>query len=375
MKRLCIGALSVLFLIVSFPAFGQELVTSSHAKRFISGDKVIYYDDFHSCPIGEFPSGMDKFLGAVECVRYGDHIWLSPSIRCTEDHESAVYKRLDIGRQEFSIEFDVMALKQHARVMLRILKKKGNLWDRDRFPFDLYFNGIDWDKSCGVNLEKVGHVTGIKHCPKTTVHLAIQVRRGQFRVYVNGKRVVMKAIEKGAVSGFEISFPADTDKYGILVSNIKVAEYTEKEAKPTPESLGISVKETENSVTLGIPEKVLFDFNKFTLKRRARIALSVVADILRKYPHSTALVTGYTDNIGSDAYNMRLSLQRAQSVADYLMYVENLPSGIFTIEGRGKTNPIATNSTEEGRAKNRRGEIRIIKPKETSKQMGWRTRK
>ena len=329
--------------------------------KFVSGDKTIYKNDFHMCPVGELSQKIDKFLGSVECVRYGNRIWLAPSVRCTEDHESAVYKKLDVGNREFSIEFDIVALKTHARVMLRILRKKGNKWDDDRFPFDVYFNGINWDKSCGIKLEGAGNIVHIKACPKKRIHLAMQVRRGQFRIYVDGQRVEMKPFDRGAVSGFEIRFPADTDKYGVLVSNIKVAEYTNKEAKPTPEKLGISVKETKNAITLGIPERVLFDFNKFILKPKAKSALLSVADFIKEHPGKKLVVTGYTDNIGSDAYNLKLSLQRAQSVADYLMYVERLSSSIFSIEGKGKANPVASNDTEAGRAKNRRVEIKIVK--------------
>lgn len=341
--------------------FAQGLLTGSEKTNFVSGDKIIYKNDFHTCPVGEMPQKMYKFLGSVECVRYKNRIWLAPSTRCTEDHESAVYKKLNIGSSEFSIEFDIVALKTHARAMLRILRKKGDRWNNDRFPFDVYFNGINWDKSCNIRLEHAGDIARIKPCPEKKVHLALQLRRGQFRVYVDGKRVIMKPFEMGDVSGFEIRFPADTDRYGVLVSSIKVAEYSNKEAKPKPEELGISVKETKSVITLKIPERVLFDFNKFTLKPKAKRALSTVAYFIKEHSDKKIVVTGYTDNIGGDAYNLKLSLQRAQSVADYLMYVEKLPARIFSIEGKGKANPIASNDTEAGRCKNRRVEIKIVK--------------
>jgi outer membrane protein OmpA-like peptidoglycan-associated protein len=119
------------------------------------------------------------------------------------------------------------------------------------------------------------------------------------------------------------------------------------------------VEKTAGGTKLTIPERVLFGFNKFFLKDEAKKALHVVAGILKENPGKTVRIVGYTDNVGSDAYNLRLSLQRAQSVADYLIYVEGIEKNRVKIEGKGKSNPIADNATEAGRAKNRRVEIKI----------------
>jgi len=148
-------------------------------------------------------------------------------------------------------------------------------------------------------------------------------------------------------------------KYSELISGIRLARYSSAEEKPSPEKLGIRVEKTAGETKLTIPERVLFDFNKFFLKDEAKKALHVVAGILKESPGKKVRIVGYTDNVGSDAYNLRLSLQRAQSVADYLIYVEGIGKGRIKIEGRGKSNPIADNATEAGRAKNRRVEIEI----------------
>ena len=153
----------------------------------------------------------------------------------------------------------------------------------------------------------------------------------------------------------------DARAYDTLISSIKVTKYTEGEPKPTPEKLGIGMKKTKEGMKLTIPEKILFDFNRFILKPEAKEALSVIGDIIRENKAGNIIVTGYTDNIGSDAYNLKLSLQRAQSVADYLIYCEKANPKLFEIEGKGKADPVTPNSTEEGRAKNRRVEIRLIK--------------
>ena len=101
---------------------------------------------------------------------------------------------------------------------------------------------------------------------------------------------------------------------------------------------------------------VLFDFNKYTLKPDAREKLAKVSGILLAYPGLKVKVEGYTDNIGSDEYNQKLSEQRADGVRDYLVS-QSVSDSNVTANGFGKTQPIADNSTNQGRAQNRRVEL------------------
>jgi outer membrane protein OmpA-like peptidoglycan-associated protein len=101
---------------------------------------------------------------------------------------------------------------------------------------------------------------------------------------------------------------------------------------------------------------VLFDFNKYTLKPEAREKLAKVSGILLAYPNLKLQVEGYTDNIGSDEYNQKLSEERASSVRDYLV-TQSVPDSNVTAAGFGKTHPVADNSTNSGRAQNRRVEL------------------
>ena len=101
---------------------------------------------------------------------------------------------------------------------------------------------------------------------------------------------------------------------------------------------------------------VLFDFNKYTLKPEAREKLAKVSGILLAYPDLKLSVEGYTDNIGSDEYNQKLSEERAGAVRDYLI-TQNVPQSNITSAGFGKSNPIADNATSSGRAQNRRVQL------------------
>jgi outer membrane protein OmpA-like peptidoglycan-associated protein len=101
---------------------------------------------------------------------------------------------------------------------------------------------------------------------------------------------------------------------------------------------------------------VLFDFNKYTLKAEAREKLAKVSGILLAYPNLKVQVEGYTDNIGSDEYNQKLSEQRADGVRDYLVSQSVVDANV-TAKGYGKSDAVADNSTNDGRAKNRRVEL------------------
>ncbi len=101
---------------------------------------------------------------------------------------------------------------------------------------------------------------------------------------------------------------------------------------------------------------VLFDSGKYTLKPGAREKLSKVAGILLAYPGLNIEVDGHTDNIGSDEFNQNLSDQRAESVRAYLVD-QGVMTGSVTAKGFGKTQPVGTNDTAEGRQINRRVEL------------------
>ena len=101
---------------------------------------------------------------------------------------------------------------------------------------------------------------------------------------------------------------------------------------------------------------VLFDTGKATLKPGARERLAKVAGIVMAYPDLHLQVEGFTDSVGGDEYNQRLSEQRAEAVRTFLT-AQGVPSGAVEARGFGKSEPIATNSTAAGRQLNRRVEL------------------
>ncbi len=101
---------------------------------------------------------------------------------------------------------------------------------------------------------------------------------------------------------------------------------------------------------------ILFDFDKATLKRNVEFSLVKVATILNQFPEMQIAVEGHTDDIGTAEYNLDLSKRRAQAVYEFLVQQE-VSAERMTVEGYGLTRPVADNSTEEGRQKNRRVDL------------------
>jgi outer membrane protein OmpA-like peptidoglycan-associated protein len=103
---------------------------------------------------------------------------------------------------------------------------------------------------------------------------------------------------------------------------------------------------------------VNFDFNSSTLRSDSLPVLDQGASLLKENAGVDVVVEGYTDGVGSDAYNQALSLRRAESVYRYLVNRGVDPERLH-VEGFGKTHPVASNDTEDGRAQNRRVELKV----------------
>lgn len=114
---------------------------------------------------------------------------------------------------------------------------------------------------------------------------------------------------------------------------------------------------TQSKITL--QADTLYDFDKSTLKPEGMATLDKIAKDLSKIKLEVIIAVGNTDSVGTDAYNMALGQRRAQSVKAYLVSKGVDGSRIYT-ESKGKSNPVASNATAEGRAKNRRTDIEVV---------------
>ena len=116
-------------------------------------------------------------------------------------------------------------------------------------------------------------------------------------------------------------------------------------------------KVTQTKITL--QADTLYDFDKATLKPEGKATLDKVAADLAKIKLEVIIAVGNTDSVGTDAYNLALGQRRAQSVKAYLVS-KGVDGGRIYTESKGESNPVASNATAEGRAKNRRTDIEVV---------------
>ncbi|SNS18760.1 Outer membrane protein OmpA [Sphingomonas laterariae] len=139
----------------------------------------------------------------------------------------------------------------------------------------------------------------------------------------------------------------------------------ERELRQKTAGTGVEVSRQGDEILLNIPSGITFATNSYTIEPQFRSTLDSVAQTLASYNQTYVDVYGHTDSTGNDTINIPLSQNRAKSVADYLT-TRGVTSARIGTQGFGASQPIASNSTVEGRAQNRRVEIKIVPVTDTS---------
>jgi OmpA-OmpF porin, OOP family len=128
---------------------------------------------------------------------------------------------------------------------------------------------------------------------------------------------------------------------------------------PPPPAAKPAAKPAPVAEKVTLAADVLFDFDKSVIKPEGKSKLDDLANKVKSINLEVVIAIGHTDSIGSDAYNQKLSVRRAESVKAYLVSKGVEPNRIYT-EGKGEKQPVASNKTKDGRQKNRRVEIEVI---------------
>lgn len=190
--------------------------------------------------------------------------------------------------------------------------------------------------------------TGEKRLSKTAIGAAIGAGAGAgLGAIIGGKRnrtEVLVGTGIGAIAGAAVGVYMDKQ---------------EKELREKTAGTGVEVVRKGDEILLNMPSKVTFDVDSAIISPTFQPTLNEVARVLSQYEKTFVDVVGHTDSTGSDAYNLTLSQRRADSVATYLASNGVLRARIAT-QGMGESQPIADNSTEAGRAQNRRVEIKVV---------------
>jgi outer membrane protein OmpA-like peptidoglycan-associated protein len=145
---------------------------------------------------------------------------------------------------------------------------------------------------------------------------------------------------------------------GALVGGA-IGNYMDRQAAEMKRRLPEAAIERQgDKLYVALPSGILFDVDKAAVKPDARNSIVTAADVLKKYPDTYITVEGHTDSTGSADHNQKLAERRASAVRD-LLSQNGVPAGRLAVKGYGETDPIADNSTDEGRQANRRVQLEI----------------
>jgi outer membrane protein OmpA-like peptidoglycan-associated protein len=173
----------------------------------------------------------------------------------------------------------------------------------------------------------------------------------------------------GAIAGAIIGNQTGNNRTGAVVGAAVgagiggvVGRRMDKQEEELRQIEGVEVtRPSEGEIEVRLTSDILFDYNSAALRGNSRQTLDELGRNFAQYPDNRIVVEGHTDSSGSDAYNQKLSEQRAANVADYLIGGGVSASKVM-VYGYGESQPKSTNDTPEGRQLNRRVEIHIQAP-------------
>ena len=354
------------------PAAPEAEVNAGAKKNdFVRGSVVMFEDNMQGEQVGEFPSKWDLVRGnaevatvnGVKCIALVDGDgWISPLVK------GGIKNYLgDVFTIEYDMLFDDRPKDGAPSIELDIMNENEK---QDNELFTIYY-GMSYDKQtidCDYvrpteegYTHKEGHSSARDVCVINDGrwhHFALSFNKRAIKFYVDGKRVINVPNAKAGAGWFTL-WSGHKDERPTYVKNVVVAkgavelyERNETDIDAKVAAIERSIAETGKFVT----NNILFETGKATLKAESMDEIKRIADYMKKNPNVRFEVQGHTDNQGSDAVNDPLSQQRAEAVVKAL---EGLGVDGFNLRavGKGSHEPVADNSTDAGRAKNRRVEF------------------
>lgn len=321
-------------------AAGSETLAANTASDFVRGGKVLFQDDFSKDPVGEYPAKWEVLRGSVDIYNVGQQ-------KCAKVGEGSMRPFIEpksdkyLG-DEWTFEFDYYSKyesdREHDMTMMFLMEEGGGS-ESIRIVLredDIYTVG---------DFEATSRTSGNRSWNK----IQVSYNKGAFKVYRNGVRV----INRNRVPQYaQVQLWGEQDCYVTNVLLCLGAKEKYEQAATEISAVEKAMEETGKFVT----NNILFETGKADLKTESMIEIMKVADYMKKNPSVRFEVQGHCDNQGSDKVNDPLSQARAEAIVKALVGL-GVDEWNLKAVGKGSHEPVADNSTEEGRAKNRRVEF------------------
>jgi OOP family OmpA-OmpF porin len=332
----------------------QQSLQSFSKYDFISGEKVILFDDFSQDAVGDFPALWSaNAAGEINTLSIAPGNWFNLN---STDGNYFLLKSVDFPRN-FIIEFDIVPKKTGGRIAAGLI-----LYSEDKYK-EMDNNPHPGNSGIIISIEKGSWNTmGYKSSESTTItgssavnpvepekvnHVIMWIQNRRLRIYHKSAKVLDMPtnIFDGTKLNrfcFRLSRGASSGSY---ISNFRITD-----ASPDMRSKLLT---DGKLVTYGI----YFDVNKDVVKPESYGTLKGIADILKENADVKVKIVGHTDSDAADAANMDLSKRRGASVKDALVKDFGIDASCLQSDGMGETQPIAPNDTPVNKALNRRVEL------------------
>jgi outer membrane protein OmpA-like peptidoglycan-associated protein len=318
---------------------------------FVPGDQPLFFDDFEADYIGDFPSKWNTNGGGeVVSTSEGAEKWYEMKAGYT------IYHVPDLPQlpEEYTIEFDLLATGLDQRTastsVLKIILsddpgfKLGN-YAYAQMSFCQYSPVGLWVRNSTKDINNEVSAD-IREALLNQPHISIAVNKQRFRLWVNENKVVdiprlVPATNRPDRLKFELINFKD-GKERLFIRNLKVAEGGQDLRRQLIEEGAVS--------TTGI----LFESGSANLQPQSLGIIRQVSQVLQQDNSLSLQIIGHTDSDGDEVVNKALSQRRAEAVIGALVSVYGIDPGRLVAEGKGESEPVADNSTSDGKAKNRR---------------------
>ncbi len=301
---------------------------------FVPGDKVLYFEDFESSPVGDFPERLEFIEGNMEVAEWQGRRFLRMSTNV--DFEVPLPQTLP---ERFTIEFDLYLPSG----VLKIHTPAADGSSRNRHNYLKFGHGAGAIEGSGGGTAEMEVEDGRW---EDIVHCRIMGYKKYLKVYVNETRVANVPNADFPRADRIHFYLYNYSQQGVLIDHIRVAEggkvilYDELAAKGRVATQGI-----------------LFDSGSDVIRPESTPTLKQMGQMLTDHPDLKLIIEGHTDSQGDDAYNQELSEKRAAAVKSYLCDKYGIAEDRLQSKGFGESNPADTNDTPEGRQNNRRVEL------------------